>query len=149
MDWLTDPENMELNDHIEKVNRKMFVKIQQSSEYVAVFFCKCLAQFCAVPLADKFSLQTARIASSVPECWPRSSTSTTRLTAPASILSKSTTGRWPRSTAFSHCRPCSSLNSDRKTPSSMLVQFANSIFAFFRIAIFKGTFTTRRRFSSG
>jgi len=42
LDWLTDPENMELNDHIEKVNRKMFAKIQQSSEYVAVFFCERL-----------------------------------------------------------------------------------------------------------
>jgi hypothetical protein len=44
LDWLTDPENMELNDHIEKVNRKMFAKIQQSSEYVAVFFCKSLVK---------------------------------------------------------------------------------------------------------
>lgn len=40
LDWLTDPENMELTDHIERVNRKMFQKIQQNSEYLAVFFCK-------------------------------------------------------------------------------------------------------------
>ena len=40
LDWLTDPTNMEMNDHIERVNRKMFEKIRQSSDYVAVFFCK-------------------------------------------------------------------------------------------------------------
>ncbi|XP_060875587.1 uncharacterized protein LOC132948913 isoform X1 [Metopolophium dirhodum] len=38
LDWLTDPSNMELTEHIEKVNRKMFSKIRQSSENVAVFF---------------------------------------------------------------------------------------------------------------
>ncbi|XP_044757512.1 uncharacterized protein LOC123315746 isoform X2 [Coccinella septempunctata] len=37
LDWLTDPENMELTDHIEKVNSKMFEKIRQRSDYVAVF----------------------------------------------------------------------------------------------------------------
>lgn len=42
LDWLTDPSNMELTEHIEKVNRKMFAKIRQSSENVAVFFCKIL-----------------------------------------------------------------------------------------------------------
>ena len=40
LDWLTDPENMELTDHIERVNRKMFEKIRQRSDYVAVFLCK-------------------------------------------------------------------------------------------------------------
>lgn len=39
LDWLTDPENMELTDHIERVNRKMFEKIRQRSDYVAVFLC--------------------------------------------------------------------------------------------------------------
>ncbi|XP_061377518.1 uncharacterized protein LOC116766670 isoform X7 [Danaus plexippus] len=38
LDWLTNPENMELTDHIEKVNKKMFQKIRQTSDYVAVFF---------------------------------------------------------------------------------------------------------------
>ncbi|CAG0892261.1 unnamed protein product [Darwinula stevensoni] len=38
LDWLTDPENMELTDHIEKVNRKMFEKIRQRSDHVAVYF---------------------------------------------------------------------------------------------------------------
>ncbi|XP_072391995.1 uncharacterized protein hlk isoform X1 [Diabrotica undecimpunctata] len=37
LDWLNDPENMELTDHIERVNRKMFDKIRQRSDYVAVF----------------------------------------------------------------------------------------------------------------
>ena len=40
LDWLTNPDNMEMTDHIEKVNRKMFSKIRQSSDYVAVLFCK-------------------------------------------------------------------------------------------------------------
>lgn len=40
LDWLTNPENMELTDSIERVNRKMFHKIRQNSDYVAVFLCK-------------------------------------------------------------------------------------------------------------
>lgn len=40
LDWLTAPENMELNDAIEKVNRKMFERIRQTTDYLAVFFCK-------------------------------------------------------------------------------------------------------------
>lgn len=46
LDWLTDPSNMELTEHIEKVNRKMFAKIRQSSENVAVFFCEINTIFC-------------------------------------------------------------------------------------------------------
>lgn len=41
LDWLTLPDNMEMTDHIERVNRKMFAKIRQTSDYLAVFFCKC------------------------------------------------------------------------------------------------------------
>lgn len=40
LDWLTDPDNMESNEHIERVNRKMFERILKRSDYVAVFFCK-------------------------------------------------------------------------------------------------------------
>lgn len=40
LDWLTLPDNMEMTDHIERVNRKMFTKIRQTSDYLAVFFCK-------------------------------------------------------------------------------------------------------------
>lgn len=40
LDWLTHPENMELTDHIERVNRRMFSKIRQTADYTAVFFCK-------------------------------------------------------------------------------------------------------------
>lgn len=40
LDWLTAPENMELNDAIEKVNRKMFERIRQTTDYLAVFFCE-------------------------------------------------------------------------------------------------------------
>ncbi|XP_037043203.1 uncharacterized protein LOC119079410 isoform X8 [Bradysia coprophila] len=37
LDWLTLPDNMEMTDHIEQVNRKMFQKIRQTSDYLAVF----------------------------------------------------------------------------------------------------------------
>lgn len=39
LDWLTLPDNMEMTDHIECVNRKMLQKIRQTSDYLAVFFC--------------------------------------------------------------------------------------------------------------
>ena len=39
LDWLTDPENMESMDHIERVNRKMFHRILQRSDFLAAFFC--------------------------------------------------------------------------------------------------------------
>ena len=40
LDWLTDPDNMESADHIERVNRKMFERILKRSDFVGVFFCK-------------------------------------------------------------------------------------------------------------
>lgn len=40
LEWLTDPDNLELHDHIEKVNRRMFEKIKKKSEYLTVVFCK-------------------------------------------------------------------------------------------------------------
>jgi len=40
LDWLTSPANMEMTDHIEQVNRKMFEKIRKTSDYLAVIFCK-------------------------------------------------------------------------------------------------------------
>ena len=42
LDWLTDPENMESIDHIERVNRKMFERILQRSDFLAAFFCNLL-----------------------------------------------------------------------------------------------------------
>lgn len=42
LDWLTNPENMELTDHIERINKKMFQKVRQTTDYLAVFFCECL-----------------------------------------------------------------------------------------------------------
>lgn len=45
LDWLTDPANMELTEHIERVNVKMFKKIRQTSDYVAVFFCELSGLF--------------------------------------------------------------------------------------------------------
>ncbi|KAH8274608.1 hypothetical protein KR026_007836 [Drosophila bipectinata] len=46
LDWLTSPANMEMTDHIEQVNRKMFEKIRKNSDYVAVIFCRfCLVDF--------------------------------------------------------------------------------------------------------
>ncbi|CAH1725031.1 unnamed protein product [Aphis gossypii] len=52
LDWLTDPSNMELTEHIEKVNRKMFSKIRQSSENVAVFFYSDDCKQCKQVLAE-------------------------------------------------------------------------------------------------
>lgn len=40
LDWLTNPDNMEMTDSIERANRKMFEKIRKSSDYLAVFFCE-------------------------------------------------------------------------------------------------------------
>ncbi|XP_026484298.1 uncharacterized protein LOC113392214 isoform X5 [Vanessa tameamea] len=52
LDWLTNPENMELTDHIEKVNQKMFQKIRQTSDYVAVFFYSNDCKQCPKVLAE-------------------------------------------------------------------------------------------------
>ncbi|PRD24294.1 UNVERIFIED_CONTAM: hypothetical protein NCL1_44203 [Trichonephila clavipes] len=38
LEWLTSPENMAVSDVIEKVNKKMFDKILQRFDYVAVYF---------------------------------------------------------------------------------------------------------------
>lgn len=40
LDWLTDPNVMEVSDQIEKVNRKMFEKLTKRNDHMAVFFCK-------------------------------------------------------------------------------------------------------------
>ena len=41
LDWLTNPDNMELTDAIEKINRKMFARLaERTDHYFAVFFCK-------------------------------------------------------------------------------------------------------------
>jgi hypothetical protein len=40
LEWLTDPDTMELNDQIEKVTKKMLEKMQTRSEYLAALFCK-------------------------------------------------------------------------------------------------------------
>ena len=39
LDWLTDPNVMEVSDQIEKVNRKMFEKLTKRNEHIAVLFC--------------------------------------------------------------------------------------------------------------
>ncbi|PSN36858.1 hypothetical protein C0J52_21456 [Blattella germanica] len=52
LDWLTDPENMELTDHIERVNRKMFQKIRQTSDFIAVFFYSDDCKQCGRVLAE-------------------------------------------------------------------------------------------------
>ena len=40
LDWLTDPNVMEISDQIEKVNKKMFEKLITRNEFLTVFFCK-------------------------------------------------------------------------------------------------------------
>ncbi|XP_055620756.1 uncharacterized protein LOC129765014 isoform X10 [Toxorhynchites rutilus septentrionalis] len=52
LDWLTNPHNMEMTDHIEKVNRKMFQKIRQASDYLAVFFYSEDCKQCPRVLAE-------------------------------------------------------------------------------------------------
>ncbi|XP_064488753.1 uncharacterized protein LOC135400775 isoform X2 [Ornithodoros turicata] len=38
LEWLTNPENMEMTDAIERVNKRMFERILSRSEYLTVFF---------------------------------------------------------------------------------------------------------------
>ncbi|CAN8017692.1 unnamed protein product, partial [Ixodes persulcatus] len=38
LEWLTNPENMEMDDAIERVNKRMFERILAKSEYLTVFF---------------------------------------------------------------------------------------------------------------
>ena len=39
VDWLTDPNVMEVSDRIERVNRKMLEKLMARNEYLGVVFC--------------------------------------------------------------------------------------------------------------
>ena len=41
VDWLTDPNVMEVTDRIERVNRKMLEKLMARNEHLGVVFCKC------------------------------------------------------------------------------------------------------------
>ena len=43
LDWLTDPNVMEISDQIEKVNKKMFEKLITRNEFLTVFFCKFIS----------------------------------------------------------------------------------------------------------
>ncbi|XP_037908220.1 uncharacterized protein LOC119649874 isoform X6 [Hermetia illucens] len=52
LDWLTSPENMEMTESIEKVNRKMFEKIRKTSDYLAVFFYSDECKQCPRVLAE-------------------------------------------------------------------------------------------------
>lgn len=79
LDWLTLPDNMEMTDHIERVNRKMFQKIRQTSDYLAVFFCELKRFFASLLIFNlTCDIQSAMIASNVHAFWPKSSISTMR-----------------------------------------------------------------------
>ncbi|XP_013108158.1 uncharacterized protein LOC106087600 isoform X6 [Stomoxys calcitrans] len=52
LDWLTSPANMEMTDHIEQVNRKMFEKIRKASDYLAVIFYSEDCKQCPRVLAE-------------------------------------------------------------------------------------------------
>ncbi|XP_063702540.1 uncharacterized protein LOC134832452 isoform X2 [Culicoides brevitarsis] len=52
LDWLTNPDNMQLTDRIESVNKRMFQKIRQTSDYVAVFFYSEDCKQCAKVLTE-------------------------------------------------------------------------------------------------
>ncbi len=45
LDWLTDPDQLETSDHIERINRKMFERVLQRSDFLAVLFCNYLSPF--------------------------------------------------------------------------------------------------------
>ena len=47
LDWLTDPNTMEISDQIEKVNKKMFEKLISRNEFLTVFFCK-FSSYCSI-----------------------------------------------------------------------------------------------------
>ena len=40
LEWVTDPNVMEVSDQIERVNKKMMEKLLKRNEFLAVFFCK-------------------------------------------------------------------------------------------------------------
>ncbi|CRK96270.1 CLUMA_CG009693, isoform B [Clunio marinus] len=52
LDWLTNPDNMEMTDSIERANRKMFEKIRKASDYLAVFFYSDDCKQCPRVLAE-------------------------------------------------------------------------------------------------
>ena len=45
LDWLTDPDQLETSDHIERINRKMFERVLQRSDFLAVLFCNYFSPF--------------------------------------------------------------------------------------------------------
>ena len=54
VDWLTDPNVMEVSDRIERVNRKMLEKLMARNEYLGVVFCEWFAEFSNTPdIADR------------------------------------------------------------------------------------------------
>ncbi|XP_070499227.1 uncharacterized protein hlk isoform X4 [Chironomus tepperi] len=52
LDWLTNPDNMEMTDSIERANRKMFEKMRKASDYLAVFFYSDDCKQCPRVLAE-------------------------------------------------------------------------------------------------
>merc|ERR1712168_969954 len=53
LDWLTDPNTMEISDQIEKVNKKMFEKLISRNEFLTVFFYSDMdCKQCASVLAE-------------------------------------------------------------------------------------------------
>ena len=57
LDWLTDPNVMEVNDQIEQVNRKMFDKMTTLNENVAVLFGKHEKCFYMVQMACIYNVK--------------------------------------------------------------------------------------------
>jgi hypothetical protein len=72
MDWLTDPNVMEISDQIEKVNLKMLEKLKLRNDHLAVFFCN-YPHFMTSTSREFYNdlFQTPkRIASSASKFWP-------------------------------------------------------------------------------
>ena len=55
VDWLTDPNVMEVTDRIERVNRKMLEKLMARNEYLGVVFCECCLYWTSCVVCKSFS----------------------------------------------------------------------------------------------
>jgi len=75
LDWLTDPNVMEVGGKIERVNTKMFEKLKARNEYLAVLFCK--SNHYGTRLRCSFQTHNTT-ANSANTCWISSRKSMTR-----------------------------------------------------------------------
>lgn len=120
LDWLTNPDNMEMTDQIERVNRKMFQKIRQNTDHLAVFFCKCdngrpdLIHFHPPPIVTHF--QTVTIVSNVQRSSLKSNTLTMKRIRRESSSSKYSISKCQKRWESLPCLRLSSLRWAQRSP---------------------------------